>query len=126
MSRSEREFLRVLAQAEGEMNTLFAQLAHDVGDVVLRSAGPDGVVPVERLREVQAAARRLVDQALLGPAGRPFSDSNDPQSAYARAIANGQIAMIDQVLERQARLLDRHLPADVRDGLRERYTRGTS
>jgi hypothetical protein len=122
--KRDREFLAVLRQAETDMNGVFEPLAHQVGDVVLRSAGEDGKVPVERLRDVQAAAHRLVDAAILGPQNKAFDDGNKPLSGYARAISDGQLGMIDLALERQAKLLDRLLPADVRDGLRERFLRG--
>lgn len=123
--KRDREFIAVLAKAETDMNAVFDPLAKQVGDLVLRSAGQDGKVPVERLRDVQAAAHRLVDEAILGPQNRPFDDGNQPLSGYARAIATGQLAMIDLALERQAKLLDRLMPADVRDALRERFLRGS-
>ena len=121
---ADREFVAVLREAERAMNAVFEPLAKQVADVMLRSQAPDGKVPIERLRDVQAAAHRLVDAAILGPQNRPFDDGNQPLSGYARAISDGQLAMIDLALERQAKLLDRLMPADVRDGLRERFLSG--
>lgn len=123
--KPDKAFLRILAQAEREMNDVFNGLAHNLGDIVLRSAGPDGIIPVERLPDIQAAARQLVDAAILGTGGRPFDDRNQAQSLYAQAIQRGQERMIDLALERQAKMLDKLLPEDVRNGLRMRYLAGT-
>lgn len=121
MARSDRAgFLAALRTAETEMNRLFGQMAGELREVVLRAAGDDGTIPVERIPEVERQAHRIVDRYFLA-GGRAFDDANEPLSPYARVISTGQRAMIDQALERQAKLLDRLLPADVREGLRERY-----
>ena len=96
------------------MDELFQQLARDIGDLVLRAQGADGKVPIQRLRDLQREAGRLVDAAFVGYARQPFDDNNEPQAAYSRIIAEGQKAMIDLALERTAAILDKHMPADVR------------
>lgn len=122
----DRAFLRILAQGEREMNDVFGSLAHDIGDIVLRSAGPDGTIPIERLASIQAASRQVVDAAILGPGGRPFDEQNRAQSRYAEVIQRGQERMIDLELGRQAKMLGRLLPGDVRDGLRARWLQDSS
>lgn len=117
-------FLGELRAAEKEMDRVFGQLARDIGQVVLRNAGPDGTVPVERLPEVQRQARQLVDRVFVGPSGQAFDDRQQPQADYPRIIAEGQLAMIDQALARQAAILDRVLPEDVRQAMVARYQAG--
>lgn len=114
-------FLGTLQQAEDEMTELFDQLARDVGDVVIRAAGPDGKVPVERLPAIRAQVGRLVDAAFLGgPDRRPFGEEgNQPLAPFPAIISRGQLAMIDRALGKTAKDLDR-LPADVRERLRQR------
>jgi hypothetical protein len=115
-----------MARAEAELQALFAGLAHDLGEVVLRAAGPDGIIPTERLGEVQRGAEALVDATFLGQSRKPFDDTPSgrrPLSPYAKIVAEGQVRMIDLQLERQARLLDRVMPADIREGLRARWRR---
>jgi hypothetical protein len=114
-------FLGTLQQAEDEMTALFDKLAHDVGDLVLRAAGPDGKVPVERLPQLRAQVGRLVDAAFLGgPDRRPFSEEgNTPLAPFPAIISRGQLAMIDRALDRTAKSLDR-LPGDVRQQLQQR------
>lgn len=114
-------FLGTLQQAEEEMTALFDQLARDVGDVVIRAAGPDGTVPVERLPAIRAQVGRLVDAAFLGgPDRRPFSEAgNQPLAPFPAIISRGQFEMIDRALGKTAKGLDR-LPADVRERLRQR------
>lgn len=121
MARSDRAaFLGVLTEAERELQRLMAEIAHDVGDLVLRAAGPDGMVPVERIAELQKAAGQVVDAAFLGAGREPFNERNEPMAAYPRILAKGQLAMIDLALERQARLLEQHLPGDLLTALASR------
>lgn len=98
---------RNLRDLERELDALFLKLARDIGLVVLRAAGPDGKVPVERLGQVQAESRRLVDAVFVGPNGRPFGEGNEPLAGYPRVIAEGQLAMIDMVLAEQERVMKR-------------------
>jgi hypothetical protein len=108
-------FNRVLKDAEGEMDRLFGQMAREIGQVVMREAGMEGTVPVERLQRVQLQARQIVDRYFLGgPERRPFDEENQPQAAFPEVISRGQQAMIDMALERQAKLLKQHLPEDLR------------
>jgi len=109
---------RELERAETEMNRLFEGLAHDVGDLVLRMAGPDGKVPLERLPDLLRAVRPVVDSVFIG--GRraePFDERNEPLAPFPVVIARGQRAMIDAALEEQVTLLNRYLPEDVRHAL---------
>ncbi len=118
MATAEQRALRsALRTAEGEMTALFDGLAREIGQVVMRAAGPDGTVPEERLGQVQAEARRLVSRAIVGDSRLPFDEENRPRSAYARIIERGQMALIDFALEQEAALLRRWLPEDVRAGL---------
>ena len=96
---------RNLRDVEKEMDVLFQELARDIGQVVLRAAGPDGTVPVERLGAVQAQARRLVDGVFVGPNGRPFGEDNEPLAPFPQVVAEGQLAMIDMVLAKQERIM---------------------
>jgi len=125
MARSDKAaFLGTLDRAEQEMTALFDRLAGDVGDLVLRAAGPDGTVPVERLPALRAQMGRLVDAAFLGgPDRRPFTEvGNQPLAPFPEIISRGQMAMIDLALARAAKELDR-LPADVRERLARREVR---
>ena len=125
MAKSDKAaFLGELARAEDEMTALFDGLARDVGDLVIRAAGADGTVPVEKLPAIRAQMGRLVDAAFLGgPDRRPFSEvGNQPLAPFPAIISRGQLAMIDQALAKATRGLDR-LPADVRERLRQRAVR---
>lgn len=122
MARSDRAaFLGTLRAAERQMSALFEQMARELGEVVLQAAGEDGTIAVERIPEVQRAAHRIVDRYFLGNGGVAFGEQNEPLSPYARIVADGQWAMIDAELSRQAKLLDRLMPADVREGVRRQY-----
>lgn len=103
------------------MTTIFDQLARDIGQVVLRAAGPEGTVPVERLADVQRQAHALVDAVFVGPGGKGFDEAHQPLSPYARVISEGQLGMIDLALARQATILRRTMPEDVRQGMAARY-----
>lgn len=115
MAKTDRAaFLQVLREAEGEMTTIFGQLATELGQLVLKAQGPDGTVPVERLQQIQEQAGRLVEAKFLGgPQRRPFDDRNEPQAEYPRILAAGQRAMIDLALNRSATILNRYLPEDL-------------
>lgn len=124
MARSDlAAFLGTLARTDRDLARLMGEIAHDVADVVLREAGPDGKVAVERLGEVQRQAQAVVDAAFIGPARQPFDEKNQPMSPFARIIAGGQGRMIDLALERTAAILDRGLPDDVRAQLAARQVR---
>ena len=130
MAKTDRAaFLGELSRAENQMTTIFDQLAKDVGQVVLRAAGPDGTVPVERLADVQRQAHALVDAVFVGPGGKGFDEAHQapgahrPLSPYARVISEGQLAMIDLALGRQAAILRRVMPEDVRQGMAARDRR---
>ena len=122
MAKTDRAaFLGELRGAEAQMTSIFDQLATDIGQVVLRAAGPEGTVPVERLADVQRQAHALVDAVFVGPGGKGFDERNQPLSPYARVISEGQLAMIDQAFARQAAILQRTMPEDVRLGMAARY-----
>lgn len=125
VARTDRAaFLGELRDAEAEMTTIFDQLATKVGQVVLRAAGPEGTVPVERLADVQRQAHELVDAVFLGPGGKAFDEApgaHRPLSPYARVISEGQYAMIDLALARGGAILRRTMPEDVRRGMAARY-----
>jgi len=114
MSTGRAAMLRQLVKSEREMDALFDQLAHDVGDLVLRAQGPDGTVPLQALQQLRVETARLVGRAFLGADGRPFDDDNQPQAAFPRIIAEGQQAMIELALEGTVEILDRMLPEDLR------------
>lgn len=121
MARTDKAaFAAIHREAEEMMDTLFQQLAADVGNLVLRAQGPEGTVPVERLPELQRQAARLVDAAFLGAGGKPFDDANRPLAPYPRIVAEGQIAMIDLAQARTAATLDRLMPEEVRARLAAR------
>ena len=107
-------FAGVLGNAEGAMERIFRQLATDIGNLVLRAAGPEGTVPVERLPELQKQVAQLVDAVFLGADGKPYSDDNQPQAPYPQIVTDGQMAMIDLSQERTAKILDRTMPEEVR------------
>ena len=96
------------------MDVLFQQLATDVGNLVLRAAGPDGTVPVERLQELQQQAAQRVDAVFLGTDRRPYDAQNQPQAPFPQIVTDGQFAMIDLAQERTAKILDRYMPEEVR------------
>lgn len=124
MARSDRAaFLGVLRQAEGELTALFEGLATEVGNLVLRAQDPDGSVPLERLPELRAQVARLVDARFVGAGREPFDERNGPESPYAQIISDGQWAMVELALEREARILDRYLPEDLRQALAARRVR---
>jgi len=114
MSTGRAAMLRQLVKSEREMDALFDQLAHDVGDLVLRAQGPDGTVPLQALQQLRVETARLVGRAFLGADGRPFDDDNQPQAAFPRIISEGQQAMIELALEGTVEILDRMLPEDLR------------
>ena len=114
MAKSDRAaFLGVVRQTEAELGAVMAKLAHDAGDIVLRAAGPDGTIPIERLEGVQRQARMIVDAAFIGPVGQPFGEGNEGMAPYPRIIETGQRAMLELALERTGRILDERLPQDV-------------
>ena len=122
MARTDRAaFLAELRAAEKQMTTIFDQLATDIGQVVLRAAGPEGTVPVERLADVQRQAHALVDAVFVGPGGKGFDEAHQPLSPYARIISEGQLGMIDLALAREATILQRLMPQDVQQGMAARY-----
>ena len=123
MAKTDRAaFTGILRTAEDEMTSMFGQLATDIGQVVLQAAGPDGKVPEERIPELQRRIRPMVDRLFVGgPEHRPFDDEHRPLAPYPEIISKGQMAMIDLALGRGEKILDRHLPEDVRDRLAERY-----
>lgn len=122
-SREQRELRAALRDAEREMTALFDGLAREIGQVVMRYAGPDGTVPEERLGQVQAEARRLVSRAIVGDSRLPFDEENRPRSAYARILERGQMRLIDFALEEEAKRLRRVLPEDLRAALAQRWAR---
>lgn len=118
-------FQAILRDAETEMDTLFGQLATEIGQIVLNAAGDDGTVPPARLQDVLGQAERAVDRVFLGGgAGKPFGEQNEPLSPFAKLIADGQKAQIEVALERHASILDRYLPVDVADGITRRWMQG--
>lgn len=118
MATSDRNrFLGNLMLSEAGLTRMLAELAHNVGDLVLRMAGPDGTVPVERLGSLQKAAEGLVDLMFIGQGGNPFDQAGMPASRFAGLIGDGQLAMVDLALERTGSILDARLPADVKQGL---------
>ena len=126
MATDKARFERILADAEREMDTLFGQLATEIGQIVLGAAGDDGTVPVERLQGVLEQVNAAVDRVFLGGAAqRPYGERNEPLAPFPRIISRGQYAQIDLVLERHVRILDKLLPADVRDGITRRWRAGT-
>lgn len=117
----------ILREAEQGMDTLFGQLATEIGQIVLAAAGDDGVVPPARLQGVLQQAERAVDRVFLGVgAGKPFSEQNEPLSPFAKLISVGQKAQIEVALERTARILDQFMPADVADAITRRWMQGAS
>ena len=96
------------------MDILFQVLAEDIGNLVLRAQGDDGTVPVSKLPQLQRQAGRLVDEAFIGGQREPYGENNEPQAPFPRIITEGQMAMIDVALEREAAILDKHLPDDLR------------
>lgn len=61
-----QQHLAVMREADRDMTALFDQLAGQVATLVLREAGPDGMVPRTRLRAIQEAAGQAVHALFLG------------------------------------------------------------
>lgn len=121
-TREEVAFRRVLRDIERQMTAMFDELAGQVGQVILRYAGEDGKVPVERLQDVQREANRLVDAMMLGPGGRGFDEQNQPLSRYAQVIQDGQVRMLNLALERLGATMARYIPEDLLRELGRRWT----
>ena len=120
MARTDRSaFLGVLRDAEREMDVLFRQLAADVGRMVVAAAGPDGMVPEVRIQDLQRQAGRRVDALFVGSLRQPFGEGHEPMAPYPRLISDGQKAMIDIALAREAAILERHLPPELARRLAE-------
>ena len=115
MAKTDRAaFAGVLGNAEGAMERLFRKLANDIGNLVLRAAGPEGTVPVERLPELQRQTAQLVDAVFLGAGGKPYADDNQPQAPFPQIVTEGQMSMVDLAQERTAKLLDQYMPEEER------------
>ena len=123
MAKTDRaQFVGVLRTAEAEMTAMFGQLASDIGQLLLGAAGPDGTIPPERIPELQHRIRPMVSRLFVGgPERRPFDDDHNPLAPFPVILSAGQIAMIDLALGREAAILDKHLPKDVRQRLAEAY-----
>jgi len=115
MAETDRaRFNRVLNEAEAAMDAMFADMARELGALVMRSAGQDGTVPVEQLIQVQRQARAIVDRYFVQGQSGGFDEEGRPLTPYARIIADGQNAMIDIAFEREAAIYRDKLPEDVR------------
>lgn len=124
MARTDRAVFNAnLRTVEDGLNVLFAQLASDVGQAVFRAQDEDGLVPVEKLPELQAQVERLVDALFLGPQRRPFDDQHRPLAPYPRVLAEGLQAQVDLAFDRTERTLDRVLSDEQREEL-QRAARG--
>ncbi len=115
MAKTDRSrFLRQLIDTEKQMDVLFQTLAENISYLVLRAQSDDGTVPISKLSQLQRQAGRLVDEVFIGGQREPYGENNEPQTPFARIITEGQLAGIDVALEREAAILDRYLPEDLR------------
>ena len=121
MARSDRSrFLRQLIDSEHQMDTLFQQLAEDIGNLVFRAQDSDGTVPIQALPRLQKEAARMVRTRFLDADGKGFDERHEPRAQFPAIISEGQRAMIELALDRTARILDKYLPEDLANQLRTR------
>ena len=104
------------------MNAMFAEMASEIGQLLLLYAGPDGKIPESRILDLQKLIRPIVSRRFVGGVDRrPFDDQHRPQAEFPSIIAAGQLEMIDLAMSRSAKILERHLPDDLRQQLAALY-----
>jgi len=127
MARSYRSrHLAVMRDNERRMSALFAGLASYASGQVLRAADADGIVPRARTYELQRdigdhVMRLFVARDRAGQFS-PYQVLADgtvfPTSPYMRALWAGITEATRIQVERQADLMDRWLPSDIKGMLR--------
>jgi len=116
-------FNGILAELEQDMSAMFKAMVGDIIPLLLSNAGPEGTVPVEKLRALQEQVSGVVERYMVGTRREPFDRDFRPGSAYAEIIARGQGKMIDLALTRSASTWS-HLPAELVMQVQRQLERG--
>ena len=89
--------------------------AQQIGDVLRRSAGADGIIDPKREREVLTATGRIIDRVFVGSDGRHAYAENEatPLSPYATLINTWVASVTVKAVRNQQRWMKSHVPEDV-------------
>lgn len=110
-----RALYSALAGLQEDMEVLFQSLLDQIVGVLARYADANGVIPPQRIRDVQRDAGRLVDATFVGSDGRsPYApDGITPLAPYPRTLNYWLVAVTIAVVEPHERQLRRSLPVEV-------------
>lgn len=103
------------AQVRDDVKRIFLDASGRIGTVLVRNAGPDGVIPRRRRQDVQREAGEIVSRLFVGRDGRSAfaSDGVTALAPYPLAL-NLALANVQAGAVRiQGEWMQRHVPAEV-------------
>lgn len=118
---SKTAYFATLRDAQRQLRALYGDLAQRIGGVIVRYAGEDGKIPLERGRDMRVDVAGLVDDfytgTLPGKRGRfPFGeDGVTPLAPYPRLLNLLIAQAVRGAVEPHTKYMQKIVPQDVQD-----------